>query len=262
METETKEQAQERILSFPIVGEGNVFAITYTCKRDLLKAWIMHSTLPKDWFKIWVVSESDSEMPIPFGVRRVVKKFNRGHGLNLPESVLAMKELYVEIAKEMTDSDLLVKIDSDTVLYRPDAFTAPFRAGSVDFTYIRRHFNEGRLLCNGCCYAVNKRALERLGRVSDKVWNEVFSKFKGEDMVFSAIWNVYNTDLMTCQINKKMGYLCCEPYHDKKMIFGHYGYMTATKMFGEVEYAEKLTENKFNFDELLENIETLRAYLK
>lgn len=198
-----------------------ILCLTYTCQRDYARALMHAQLLPADWRKVWVVSTADAALAAPAGTEKIVRDFPRGNSLRGGEAIAAMRSLFLDLR---TECDLLVKLDSDTALFRPEAFTEPTRAADIDFTYIRRWWKEGRLLCNGCCYAVSRRALDAL----ETFYPEgIPANFKGhEDLIFSAWWTTFNKDLTLCQLDKNKVHWKAQPYFGDDIIAAHYGYFT------------------------------------
>lgn len=203
------------------------YVIMYVCKRDILKAFWASQMLPKAKTRItWVVESKDKDLPVPAGVRLVVRDFPRGGQLRYFEALVGMREVFLEAAEEMGEQDLLVKLDSDTCIFNFKAIVEPFFCAGVDFTYIRRHFNEGRLLANGCCYAVSKRALLRLRNMPIENFKDKARRFDGhEDLIFSSIWTTENTDLTLCQLDKARCHWNYLNYFGKDCLLAHYGYI-------------------------------------
>lgn len=199
-----------------------VIALTYTCEKDRERAEFHSQFLPKEWRKIWCVESKDAKIAAPEGVEILVRDFPRGGTLKTAPALEGMRGVFLELARE---SDLVVKIDSDTALFRPRAFTAPAEYADVDFTYVRRLSIESRLLCNGCCYAVSKRALHRLAKnFSPSDFPKTFGG--AEDLVFSSFWSIKNKDLTLCQIDKTKWSWAAKPYLAADCFGAHNGYLT------------------------------------
>lgn len=203
----------------------NTIVLTFTYPADAEKAAIGASFLPKSWRKIWCVESAHvSQITPPEGVELLVRDFPRGNTLRGDGAVNAQAQIYRELGAEC---DCLVKLDSDTVLFRPEAFTAPCEFSDVDFTYIRRHHFESRLLANGCCYAMSRRAIERLATFPA----EHPKNFKGhEDLIFSEFFTCQHKDLTLCQIDKTKVYWHTKPSMSSRHFAAHYGYITTAQM--------------------------------
>lgn len=217
--------------------------LTFTYPADAEKAAISARFLPKAWRKIWCVEsahEAKMRAMLTEGVELLVRDFPRGATLRGDKSVNAQAAVYRELGAEC---DCLVKLDSDTVLYRPEAWTAPCEFADIDFTYIRRHHFESRLLANGCCYAMSKRAMERLAAFPQTHP----ANFRGhEDLIFSEFFTCQNKALTLCQLDKTKVYWTTKPSMSPKHFAGHYGYMTTDKMRNLVAEHAKTTGREIN----------------
>ncbi len=207
-----------------------ITCLTFTHPFDESKAKISSASLPRDWRKIWCVeSRHAAEMRPPEGVELLVRDFPRGGTLRGDVAVNAMAEIYRELGAEC---DALVKLDSDTVLFRPSAWTAPIEHADADFVYLRRHQFESRLLANGCCYAMSRRAIETL----DAFPREHPAQFEGhEDMIFSAFFTTVRRELTLCQLDKTKFYWHTARSMSPRHFGGHYGYTTTEAMRALVE---------------------------
>lgn len=136
-------------------------------------------------------------------------------------------------ARSGAQCELLVKLDSDTALFRPEAWTTPAETADVDFTYLRRYDAESRLLANGCAYAVSRRALLQLKNFYSAA-DKIPAGFAGnEDMLFSAFWTALprNRDLTLCQLSKDKFHWCAKPYYDADCLDAHLGYVSQEEDF-------------------------------
>lgn len=209
----------------------NIICLTFTCARDAERAAFHQKFLPENWRKIWCVEPKDALLPVPAGTEKLVRAFPRGASLRQIEAIRGMRNVYLELAEKC---DLLVKLDSDTALFRPEAWTVPAEVADIDFTYIRRHTAESRLLANGCCYAVSKRALQRLKNFDET--RDALPAFGGhEDLIFSAFWTggivPENRDLTLCQIDKKKVWWSIKAYAGNDIFAGHFGYIPQDEDF-------------------------------
>lgn len=205
-----------------------MICLTFTFPRDFRRAAVHARFLPHDWRRIWCVAPEDAEAArsaAPAGTEILPRAFPRGRTLIGGGAVDGMRDVFLELA-ERPECDLLVKLDSDTALFLPEAWTAPHAAAGADFTYIRRHGWESRMpLANGCCYAVSRRAMRRL-----KNFYVPPPAFEGrEDFVFSAFWTgalvPENRDLSTCRLDKNKFWWCARPYDGADCFGAHFGYV-------------------------------------
>ena len=200
-------------------------SVTFTYPFDAGKAAISAAHLPACWRKVWCVESAHaSQIAPPPGVELLVRDFPRGRTLRGDDAVNGIAAVYRELG---ADCDCLVKVDSDTVVFRPDAFTAPVEFADVDFAYIRRHHFESRLLANGCCYAMSRRAIERLAEFPQSHP----ANFSGhEDLIFSEFFSCQNKDLTLCQLDKTKVYWHTKQSISPRHFVGHYGYITTDGM--------------------------------
>lgn len=204
-----------------------IICLTFTYPKDARRAAFHAQLLPSHWRKIWCVEPAHAGMPVPAGVEKLVRDFPRGQTLRHDAAILGMRDVYLDLSKQC---DALVKLDSDTALFRPEAFEAPIRYAESDFVYVRRLAMESRLLCNGCCYAVSKKALRRLaGKFDLSLFPEQFGGH--EDLIFSAFWAVRHKDLSLCQINKLKWSWCEVPYIAADAFGAHNGYVSEIEDF-------------------------------
>lgn len=206
--------------------------ITFTCTKDLIRARFHASALPREWKKLWVVETLPEKENADELCRElenfscIVKAFDRGKTLRGVPAILGMRDVFIYALKSNPECSVFVKLDSDTHLFEPRAFTAPIIFSGADFVYVRRLCVESRLLANGCCYAMSARAVERLEHLSPP-----FPKnYSGhEDLVFSAFFTTRQRDLCLCQIPKIRWSWCEHPLISKLSIGAHNGYVPFEK---------------------------------
>lgn len=203
---------------------AEVVCLTFTFPRDAAKAAMFYPLLPKEWEKVWCVEPKHKEMPVPAGVKVMVADFPRGGSLKDAAAILGMRAVYETLLKQFPKAKAFIKLDSDTALFRPSAFVAPILESDCDFVFVRRKACEGRNLANGCCYAMSRKAIERLGRMYP---NGIPSNFNGhEDLVFSSFFTSEETDLVWCGLDKMKVSWSVREYYGADALAGHYGYYT------------------------------------
>lgn len=206
--------------------------LTYTCPKDAAKAALCGEFVPAEWERVWCVEPRHADMPVPAGVEKLVADFPRGGSLRYAPALDGMAKVFAGFAGAC---DCLVKLDSDTVLWRPRAWTAPIEYAGSDFVYIRRSYIEGRLFANGNAYALAPRALDRLSGFK-AARHAPNNKYDGhEDRVFSAFLTTQNVDLAFCQINKMLCSWCSEPYTGADCLASHYGYIDFARTTEKVQ---------------------------
>lgn len=203
-----------------------IACLTFTFPRDYEMARRHAITLPPEWQKIWCVESKDetsARAAAPAGTQILVADFPRGESLRRNAAVHGMRRVFQKIIASGFDG--IVKLDSDTALFRPRAWSAPLEFAGTDFTYISRWEKESRLLANGCAYTLSARAVSRL---SDKLFYPagIPNQFKGhEDLIFSAWLTAFQRDLTTCRLDKNRVHWKCKAYNGKDILAAHYGYI-------------------------------------
>ncbi|MBP3303010.1 MAG: hypothetical protein J6L64_07775 [Opitutales bacterium] len=207
----------------------NIVCLTFTYPKDAPKAALCGALLPAGWRRVWCVEAKHAGMPVPDGVEKIVADFPRGETLRYKPAILGMAKVYAGF-----DCDCLIKLDSDTAMWRPDAFVAPIECSDVDFVYIRRHKNEDGY-ANGNAYAMSKRAVSRVRDYSAFITPTLIDRYFGnEDRVFSAFLIDRNQDLTCCQINKAKCDWRMRAYTATDCIASHYGYISFDETKGRV----------------------------
>lgn len=208
----------------------STLVLTFTCPRDALKAEYFGRLSFPGVRRIWCVEPKHAGMPVPDGVERLVLDFDRGESLRGAAAIDGMATVFRELSAE---ADILIKLDSDTLVLRPEAFTAPIEYSDADVVYIRRHFIEGRLLMNGNCYALSQRAVARAGMIDAA---EAAKQYDGhEDKIFSSWLLKTNVDLTSCQLPKDKCHWSLAPLCEKGVIAAHYGYCSFDQAKAQAE---------------------------
>lgn len=244
-----------------------IACITFTYPKDGVKAIISRQLVPKEWDHYWILEERHKDMPIPEGVKTIYTKAPRGKHLDSKEFCYE----YFGILKRLKDEkyDIIIKLDSDTALYKPDRYIWPVVNCGVDFVYIKNISvkREKKLiaeLCNGICYTINPRVVD-LFKIKQSLLDPIIDQFKGqEDLIINKFFRVLKFPL-TCNIDRTLCDWCTRRRKDKHVIVGHYGYEDNTNMINCVNeileaqgrepikletispYIEKLT-NVYNSD--------------
>lgn len=207
-----------------------IACITFTYPDDGIKAIIGRQLIPKEWDHYWIVEKRHEYMPIPEGVKKITTHCNRGTHLNDGEFC---KE-YFEILKQLKHMgyDIIVKVDSDTALYKPECFVWPIEHCGVDYTYIKQCIIKPEgidQLCNGICYGLNSRIVDCFD-YEKKFLDEVITLYKGaEDFVMTRFLSDIKFPVV-CNIDRLLIDWCSKRRTDDKVIAGHYGYNGNTNM--------------------------------
>ena len=207
-----------------------IACLTFTFPRDYELAARHATTLPADWEKIWCVESRDASSAhaaAPAGTEILVADFPRGKTLRENAAIHGMRHVFLDLVARGFDG--IVKLDSDTALFRPLAWTAALEFAGTDFTYISRWERESRLLCNGCAYTMSARAVSRLADTIFFKKTGIPAQFKGhEDLVFSAWLTAFQRDLTTCRLDKNRFHWKVRPYNGTDILGAHYGYQRAS----------------------------------
>lgn len=226
-----------------------IAVITFTYPKDAGKAAIANSMLPKEWDHFWCIETRDKDMPFPEGVKPLILDFPRGQHLNVVESIDGMKQAYIMLAD--MGYDVIIKMDSDVSLFRPQCFVDPIVNSGADFVYVRRTPDECKEgLCNGSCYAMSKKAVNQL---RDQDLSAIADFREGhEDLIFSHFFLIKCPFLLISQINKFKVDWCVLRYNGADTVMGHYGYIPLKEMY--IRTMEILQKNGKTLD--IEHIET------
>lgn len=236
-----------------------IAVLTFTYPKDAGKAVISHSMLPKDWDHYWCIESKDKDMPFPEGVKPLILDFPRGQHLNVVESIEGMQRAYIQLID--MGYDVVIKMDSDVSLFKPQCFVDPIINSGVDFCYVRRTPDECKEgLCNGSCYAMSKKAINQL-RNQDL---SVIAAFREghEDLIFSHFFLIKCPFLLISQINKFKIDWCVYRYNEADTIMGHYGYISLKDMY--IRTMEILNKNNstLDIDYIEKYIDKLNSFLQ
>lgn len=239
---------------------AEIVCITFTYPRDAGKAAVFGAMLPKEWRRVWCLESKDAGMPVPEGVEVLLADFPRGGSLKDAGAIIGMREVYLRLLRDFKNARCFIKLDSDTALYCPRAWTAPILESGADFTFVRRKACEGSGLANGCCYAMSRAAIERLSRFYPY---GIPAQFRGhEDLIFSAFFTNIETDLQSCSLDKMRVSWSVREYFNADILAGHYGYYSFDDACTMLK--RTLEENgrgaEFTFPRVSEYLEKLRAY--
>lgn len=205
--------------------------LTFTYPKDAEKAALCGALVPPDWDRVWCVEPKHAEMPVPHGVKKLVADFPRGGTLRHKPAILGMAEVFSGFSGAC---ECLVKLDSDTVIWRPEAFTAPVEHSDADFVFIRRWKNEDGY-ANGNAYALSRRALGRMAMFGGVAGHGLTERYYGhEDRVFSAFLIERNTDLTACPLKKEKCHWHAKKYARADCVAAHYGYVHLGEVRDEI----------------------------
>lgn len=213
-----------------------IACITFTYPKDAFKAFIGSHLLPKEWDIFWAVDEKDKDMPVPSNVKKIITTFDRGHHLNSKEMIYGFIDILQHLSNEY---DIILKLDSDTSLYKPECFINPIIDSHSDFVYIRRTPNEYITpISNGICYSFSKRCISYMLNVD---YTKLIMIHNGsEDSIISHFLSSIHPWPLISQIDKSRIDWSTNSFIDEKAIAGHYGYINNNEMFDRTNEILKL----------------------
>lgn len=160
--------------------------LTFNFPRDYALAAALHAPLYERFRDVadfvWCVESKHESVPVPEGVKVLVRDFNRGGNLRYTEALHAMTAIFAELAEEYS---VIVKLDADTFLQVPEIWTDYILDGG-DVAYIPHLQN--RAAGNGCCYALSARAAKFFAGISPEQFDATaFAVHGREDMFFTSL---------------------------------------------------------------------------
>lgn len=213
-----------------------ICAVVFTYPGDYLKAARLPQSICDYVDKVFFCIESkDVHVPIPQWATQLVVDFDRCYQLHGTEAIIGMKRVY-KMLVEM-GYDAIVKIDSDTVVFRPEQIIKPLELGS-DYVYIRRIMRNknGAFIrrANGCCYGMSANLINALHKIPSKILDDVMiANDRHEDLVFSNLF----TEVVSANvhdINKLKVWWSAAPYREPDCIIGHFGYCDIDRIKEEI----------------------------
>lgn len=217
-----------------------VAILTFTYPKDAIKASIGLQLIPKEWDVFWALDKKDEDMPVPERVKKIITEFPRGERLNSNEMIYGFRDLLFDLTKEDGKGyDVVIKLDSDTSIFKPEVFVDPIELGGSDFVYIRRTPNECRIpVSNGICYSMTRRAVEYLRNVD---FTNLILEYNGaEDEILSHFFAAYHPWPLISQIDKFLVDWSVQPFGTEKTIAGHYGYVSNNQMLARTNEILKI----------------------
>lgn len=201
--------------------------LIFNFPRDYALAEALHSPLRRDYALagedvdyIWCVESKHAGVPVPDGVKLLVRDFNRGGSLKYTEALHAMAKIYAEIGNKY---DCIVKLDADTKLMSPLVFTDYIARGG-DLAYIPHVDQRGT--GNGCCYAMSGRAARSLVRISPADFDHRAHHVDGrEDMFFTGAIAANPAHYVAMVPRNRISF-CGSREQPKRPIAVHLGYLS------------------------------------
>lgn len=248
--------------------------VCFTYPRDYLKA----CRLLKNWQGkvdtiFFCIEPRHQNFPLPEWATPLVANFNRGPSLRGSQAVIGMKGVYEALVEQ--GYDLIIKIDSDTIIFNHDMFIEPIKLGT-DFVFIKRLYanqldvehnstNKDRLnvftrFCNGCAYSLSKSAIESLNNIPVATFDAAIFQFKGNEDLFFSYFLTTNPILGVFDVDKTKFFFSELPYRKSDVIGAHFGYSSDKRIKEELLSFKPLEYDTAFSKDVEEYIKKLRDY--
>ena len=210
--------------------QPKVAIVTFTYPKDAVRAYLGLQVIPKEWDVFWALEKKDVYMPIPKGVNVIETSAPRGSHLDSLEFNYECIDLFRSLANR--GYDIVMKLDSDTMIFKPDIYTWPIVEAGVDFIYVRRKVTEFPHLllplCSGICYAFSKRCLVDFlnDETVRKHWPE-FAKNYGyceDHCIIHFLFYQRLANLMQIEKDRVWYSIINNKVELSDCLLGHYGY--------------------------------------
>lgn len=205
------------------------------------------------------IESKHKDYPLPSFMKPLIFDFNRGRGLDGSEGCIGIKLVYGKLAA--MGYDIIFKVDSDTIVFKPEAFLGPIKNGS-DFACIRRMSANNSItgLANGFCYCLSKNAVEFLNKVPKEDIDKALIDVKyAEDLFFSKLM-VNQNEIYRVELNKEKTWLAARPYRKSDCIAGHFGYVDIPRTIEELNYINPNLLGKIYTEENKAYISKIKSY--
>lgn len=239
-----------------------ICAVVFTYPGDYPKAIRLTQNM-KDYVDdiFFCIESKHKDVPLPNWVTPLVFDFDRCFQLHGTEAIIGMKKVYTQLIDNGYDA--VIKLDSDTLVLRPDQFITPLELGS-DFVYIKRYTKtkEGEHVrrCNGCCYALSANAVKLLNEYPSNIFDAVmYQNDRHEDMVFSTLLtNIPEVHIH--EVNKSKVWWSVMPYRKSDCIVCHFGYCDIARIDEELKQFAPLSRDIAFSKETNDFIKTVIEY--
>lgn len=214
-----------------------ICTVVFTYPGDYPKAIRLTQNMKTHVDDVFFCIESKHKnVPLPDWVTPLIIDFDRCVQLHGTQAIIGMKNVYSLLIDRGYDA--IIKLDSDTLVLRPEQYIVPLEIGS-DFVYIKRYATtkDGEHIrrCNGCCYALSANAVKRLNDYPSNIFDAVmFENDRHEDMVFSTLLtNIPEVHIH--EINKSKIWWGILPYRKSDCIACHFGYCDIARIDEELQ---------------------------
>lgn len=184
--------------------------VVFTCARDYDRAKRAVAELRKNWHRTGLEGLPYVVFAVRAGETMAAREafegeeiffhdFDAGGSLRYSGAIHGMRSVYRQLFAEC---DVVLKLDSDTLLFRPECFTAPILMSGVGFVAVRRYAADSTTLgtapkdkpilnlCNGCAYLMTKEAFGYIDSAPPSLIDAAIQEANGhEDLFFSRMFS-------------------------------------------------------------------------
>ncbi len=213
-------------------------ALVFTYPGDYERAiYCIQPLIDKVDSIFFCIESAHADFPLPNWITPIIADFNRCTSLHGAEAIFGIKSVY----KMLNDQgyDCILKVDSDTMIFRPECFTNPIETGA-DFVFIKRLENPvpeyaAARTANGMAYAIDRAGIACLNSTDSNTFDKIMFQYdRHEDLTFSTILTT-NRFIQVSEIPKFKIYFSVAPYRKSDIIAAHFGHCDITRMKDEIK---------------------------
>lgn len=237
-------------------------ALVFTYPGDYERAVYCIQPLVDKVDSIFFCIESEhTDFPLPSWVTPIIADFNRCSSLHGAEAIFGVKSVYKMLNER--GYDCILKVDSDTMIFRPECFLDPIEIGA-DFTFIKRFENNDAnpnvRTASGMAYGISKAAVTCLNSTDSATFDKIMFQYdRHEDLTFSAILTS-NRFIQTSEIPKFKIYFSVGPYRKSDIIAAHFGHCDIERMKDEIKLIKPQLYDDIFSEENTKYVEDLKKY--
>lgn len=238
-------------------------ALVFTYPGDYERAVYCIKPLIDKVDSIFFCIESEhADFPLPIWVTPIIADFNRCKSLHGAEAIFGIKSVYKMLNEK--GYDCILKVDSDTMIFRPECFLDPIETGA-DFTFIKRFENTNANMphartANGMAYALSKAGVSCLNSTESDVFDRIMFQYdRHEDLTFSSILTT-NRFIQTSEIPKFKIFFSVGPYRKSDIIAAHFGHCDIDRIKDEIKLIKPQLYDELFSEESTKYVEKLKKY--
>lgn len=208
------------------------------------------------------IESAHTNFPLPSWVTPIIADFNRCVSLHGAEAIFGIKSVYKMLNER--GYDCILKVDSDTMIFRPECFIGPIETGA-DFVFIKRfenpsNTNPAARTANGMAYAINKTGVTCLNSTESALFDKTMFQYdRHEDLTFSSLLTT-NRFIQTSEIPKFKIYFSVGPYRKSDIIAAHFGHCDITRMKDEIKLIKPQLYDEVFSEESEKYVQNLKKY--